>query len=49
MKVELKHDTIVRHKQGEILDLPKEEAGRLIALGTASAVKEETKKTAKKK
>lgn len=44
MKIELKRDTIVRHKGGEILDVPEEEARRLMAFGLASAVRETPKK-----
>lgn len=49
MKIQLTRDTIVRHKAGEILELPEEECRRLIAFGNASEVVEEkkTKKTKK--
>lgn len=46
MIVKLLHDTIVRMKAGMVLDLPDEEAKRLISFNNA---KEEKKKTEKKK
>lgn len=46
MIVKLLHDTIVRMKAGTILDLPDEEAKRLISFNNA---KEEKKKIEKKK
>lgn len=46
MVVKLLHDTIVRMKAGMVLDLPDEEAKRLISFNNA---KEEKKKTEKKK
>ena len=39
MIVKLLHDTIVRMKAGAILDLPDEEAKRLITLGFAERLK----------
>ena len=46
MVVKLLHDTIVRMKAGMVLDLPDEEAKRLISFNNA---KVEKKKTEKKK
>lgn len=49
MKIQLERDTIVRHKAGEVLELPEEECRRLMAFGLASPVAEEPKKTTRKK
>lgn len=38
MKVELKHDTIVRFPKGTVLEVSEEEAHRLIAFGNAVMV-----------
>lgn len=48
MKIQLTRDTIVRHKAGEILELPEEECRRLIAFGNASPAPEKKTKKAKK-
>lgn len=48
MKIQLTRDTIVRHKAGEILELPEEECRRLIAFGNASSAPAKTTKKAKK-
>lgn len=48
MKIQLKRDAIVRHKAGEVLELPETESRRLIAFGSAVPVDEEPKKTTKK-
>ena len=46
MIVKLVHDTLVWHKQGEILELPEKEGRRLIAFGNAlPEEKKEKKKT----
>ena len=45
MKVELKHDTIVRFSKGTILEVSEQEASRLIAFGNAVKVKEPEEKT----
>ena len=50
MKVKLTHDTSVRYPMGTVLDLPEEEAKRLISLNNAEVMTEEKpKKTATKK
>lgn len=49
MKVRLKRDTIVRHKAGEILELPEAEGRRLIAFGLAAVEEEKPKRPRKKK
>jgi len=43
MKIELTHDTSVRYPKGTILDLPEEEAKRLMCFNNAVAVEEEAK------
>lgn len=52
MKVELKHDTIVRFPKGTVLEVSEEEAHRLIAFGNAvmveKAVSAPTETAAKK-
>lgn len=44
MLVKLLHDTIVRLKEGTVIELPEEEAKRLMAFGNAQKEKKETKK-----
>lgn len=44
MTVKLVHDTLVWHKQGEILELPEKEGRRLIAFGNALPVEEKKEK-----
>lgn len=46
MKVKITHDTLVRFPMGAILDLPEEEAKRLMSLGNAETVVEEKPKKA---